>query len=83
MIRIRVAFTTSLSAKARSSSAGVKSVSRFHSSTYGEAACCACNATTRRTASPTPSGSRRSSNWRASVARLNARAVIFTTGTVP
>ena len=61
------------SVKARSRSAGSKPAMRFHSARYGDAASWACTATTRRTASTTSSGSRRSSSCRASVARLSPR----------
>ena len=57
--------------KAASRSAASKPVTRFHNARYGDAGSCACNATTRRTASPTSTASRPSSICRASVARLS------------
>ena len=60
---------------ARSSAGGRNPSSRVQSPMYGVEASCACRPATRSTARTGGSFTRRSSNWRASVARLSSRCV--------
>ena len=73
--RISVAFTTRPVASARSRARGSKPSRRDQSPTYGDGLHCACRPATRSTACVTERRCRRSSSWRASVARFSSRSV--------